>query len=614
MIKRLISSSIILLVLLAMVSAHAFGAIDPDIVKDRRFFFIQYVRYLEDMPVGGFGTLSFRTTDFDFRVQANDGTITSGSETYGVSADGTIGAASPEMYPTYVNKNRFVGIVNGLISSDGSLIAGGQDTGNSIDALNPKFIFAIRAPASSVRYTNADLKGTYSFVASSTFVNGSSFGYFSGIGKITFDGNGNASFTETFNNMGNRQTVSGSATYSLGAGGSGTFSSAETKFALGVSEDRKAFVAVSINTGDGVSFLIGMKDPPDTVTSVSGFSGAYALLRIAPDFPKINFTRDLPYVGLGYITSNGMGSFEGETTELHANDPVGPYFFVPFVQSFSLSSSGVMTIRSSNAPQIITAYQGGPSGTFLGAIVNRAEEHGIVVAFRVGAIIGSSAVVDAAQFKSPVAPGSIVSVFGVGLGPWKGLATGLQPGGSRLKTESNGMSLTVNGVPCPLFYVSFNQVNCQMPFEVTGQTRVSLVATFAGVTSPTEFARIAPVAPGLFQGAVANAVTNRVISSALPARPGDYLVFYMTGLGQVEGGGTTGQVVTGPQRASAGFRAQVNWKDVPLDYVGLTPGFVGLYQVNIRLPNDLPPGNTSFNFSLRDNPLIGIAASFPVGN
>ncbi len=614
MTKRLISPSMALLVLLTIVSARALGAIDPDIVKDRRFFFVQYVRYLEDMPVGGFGTLSFRTTDFDFRIQANDGTITSGNEIYGIAADGTIGVVSPPIYPTYVNKNRFVGITNGLISSDGSLIAGGQDTGNSIDALNPKFLFAIRAPASSVRYTNADLRGTYSFIMSSTFINGSSFGYTSGVGKIIFDGNGSFSLTETLNNMGNRQTVSGSATYSLGAGGSGTFSDATTKFALGVSEDRKAFVATSISSSEVVTFLIGMKDLPDVTASVSGFSGAYALLRMVPDFPKINFTRDLPYVGLGYITSNGTGSFEGEITELHVNDPVGPYFSVPFTQSFSLSSSGMMTIRSSNAPQIITAYRGGPSGTFLGAIVNQAEEHGIVVAFRTGTVIGSSAVVDAAQFKSPVAPGSIVSVFGVGLGPWKGLATGLQPGASRLKTESNGVSLTVNGVPCPLFYISFNQINCQMPFEVTGQTRVNLVATFAGVTSPTEFARIAPVAPGLFPGAIANAVTGRVITTALPARPGDYLVFYMTGLGQVEGGGTTGQVVTGPQRASAGFRAQINWKDVFLDYVGLTPGFVGLYQVNIRLPNDLPPGNASFNFSLRENPLIGIAASFPVGN
>ncbi len=614
MTKRLISSSIILIIILIMVSARAFGAIDPDVVKDRRFFFVQYVRYLEDMPVGGFGTLSFGAADYDFRLQANDGTITSGNGTYGVAANGTIGAMSPSTGPTYENKNRFVGITNGLISSDGSLIAGGQDAEDYIEALNPKFFFAIRAPAGSAKYTNAELKGTYSFITSFSFINGSSFGYVSGTGKITFDGNGNASFTETINNMGNRQTISGPANYSLGTDGSGILNDLATKYALGVSEDRKAFVAASISSGNQVTFLIGMKDPPDAAVSVSGFSGAYALLRMAPDFPKTNFTRDLPYVGLGYVTSNGTGSLEGEVTELHANDPVGPYFSVPLAQSLSLSSSGTMTIRSSNSPQIITAYRGGPSGAFLGAITNQAEEHGIVVAFRTGVTIGSSAVVDAAQFKSPVAPGSIVSIFGEGLGPWKGLAVGLQPNGSRLKTESNGVSITVNGIPCPLFYVSFRQVNCQMPFEVAGQARVSLAATFAGVTSLTEFARIAPVAPGLFQGAIANAVSGRVITEALPARPGDYLVFYMTGLGQVDGGGTTGQVVTGPQRVSAGFRAQVNWKDVPADYAGLTPGFVGLYQVNIRLPGDLPPGTANFNFSLRENPLIGIAASFPVGN
>ena len=589
--------------------ALSHGAINPDIVKGP-YFFIQYPQEsgLEprSVPVQGFGSIIFRTTDFSFRVQSTNGKTSSGSGTYGINAESHIWASS--------ENSSFLGITNGLVSSDGSFIAGGQD--ESTSQVDPSvFFFAIRAPSGGV--ATSDLKGTYSFIQSAAYATDEmfpSFTYTTSVGKMTFDGAGNVSFNHSMSVGNQRSDRIGSAGYTINADGSGTFTSGTAKMLLGVSADKNSFIAVSVSYTNSVAFMIGMRDEPGVVPSSSRFFGAYAPLRMAPDFSGLqNLNTDIPYMGLGDITADGARSTDGLIIEKYPC-PMGEVFGMPFTKTYAVASSGKTEIRASNSPKIITGYQVGPRGNFIGAILNDPYDHGIAIAFRTGSFIGNSAVVDAAEFKAPVAPGSIVSIFGVGLGPWKGLATGLQPGGSRLKTESNGVSLTVNGVPCPLFYVSFNQVNCQMPFEVTGQTRVNLVATFAGITSPTEFARIAPVAPGLFQGAVANAITGRVISSALPARPGDYLVFYMTGLGQVDGGGITGQVVAGPQRVSAGFRAQINWKDVPLDYVGLTPGFVGLYQVNIRLPSDLPPGNASFNFSLRDNPLIGIAASFPVGN
>ena len=590
--------------------ALSYGAINPDIVKGP-YFFIQYPQEsgLEprSVPTQGFGSITFRTTDLSFRVQSTNGKTSSGSGTYGINAESHIWASS--------ENSSFLGITNGLVSSDGSFIAGGQD--ESTSQVDPSvFFFAIRAPSNGV--ATSDLKGTYSFVQSASYATDEMFPVFtytSSMGKMTFDGAGNISFSHTMK-VGNQpsQNYVGSGTYTISADGSGTFTSGTAKMLLGVSADKNSFIAVSVSYTNSIAFMIGMKDEPGVVLSSSRFFGAYALLRMAPDFSGLqDLNTDIPYMGLGYITADGARSTDGLIIEKYPC-PMGEVFGMPFTKTYAVASSGKTEIRASNSPKIITGYQVGPRGNFIGAILNDPYDHGIAIAFRTGSFIGNSAVVDAAEFKSPVAPGSIVSVFGVGLGPWKGLATGLQSGASRLKTEANGVSLMVNGVPCPLFYISFNQVNCQMPFEVTGQTRVNLVATFAGVTSPTEFARVAPVAPGLFQGAIVNAVTNRLISPALPARPGDYLVFYMTGLGQVEGGGTTGQVVTGPQRASAGFRAQVNWKDVPLDYAGLTPGFVGLYQVNIRLPNDLPSGFANFNFSLRENPLIGISASFPVGN
>jgi len=594
---------------LIAISVGSYSAINPDIVKGS-YFFIQYSQEvgLEALSVSkqAFGVITFRTTDFSFRVQSTDGKTSSGSGTYGIQEDSRIWAGS--------ESTSFLGIINGLVSSDGSFIAGGQD--KSTSQVDPSVLFfAIRAPSGGAAIS--DLKGTYSFIQSASHATEEmfpTFTYTTTVGKMTFDGAGNATFSHSMSVGNQRSDRIGSATYTINADGSGTFASGTAKLLLGISADKNSFIAVSTTYKNSIAFLIGMKDAPGVAPSSARFFGTYAVLRMAPDFsdPK-DLTTDIPYMGLGDITADGARLLQGEIAEKYPC-PMGDVWWVPFTKTYTVATSGKTEIRASDSPKVITGYQVGSLGNFLGVILNDPYDHGIVVAFRTRPFIGNNAVVDAAGFKAPVAPGSIVSVFGVGLGPYKGLASGLQPGTSRLRTDASGVSITVNGIPCPLFYVSFKQINCQMPFEMVGQTRVSLIATFAGLASPTEFARIAPAAPGLFQGAIVNAVTNRVITQAVPARAGDYLVFYATGLGQVEGGGTTGQVVAGPQAASGGFRAQVNWKDVPVDYAGLTPGFVGLYQVNIRLPDDLPPGVAHFSFSVRADPQIGFTADFPVGN
>ena len=101
---------------------------------------------------------------------------------------------------------------------------------------------------------------------------------------------------------------------------------------------------------------------------------------------------------------------------------------------------------------------------------------------------------------------------------------------------------------------------------------------------------IADVAPAIFPSAITHA-DGTLVSATAPVSPGETLVIYMTGLGQVDGTIGAGQAapsspllrVVAPVAVQFGSTAQI----IP-DFAGLAPGFVGLYQVNVAIPQNLP--------------------------
>ena len=210
-------------------------------------------------------------------------------------------------------------------------------------------------------------------------------------------------------------------------------------------------------------------------------------------------------------------------------------------------------------------------------------------------------VVSAANFRpEAIAPGSLVALFGAGL------ASGVARAGAiPLPNTLIDAVVSFNGVQAPLLYVSPNQINAQVPFEVApGVVTVSVAredqSTSLSVT-------VAEAGPGIFTlnaqgtgpGAILHATDLSPVTDASPAHPGEALAIYCTGLGRLRSPVTTGsapplpppETVLRPEVRVAGRTAVVT-------YSGAAPLYVGLYQVNIELPADTPTGSQPLVLSI----------------
>jgi uncharacterized protein (TIGR03437 family) len=170
-----------------------------------------------------------------------------------------------------------------------------------------------------------------------------------------------------------------------------------------------------------------------------------------------------------------------------------------------------------------------------------------------------------------------------------------------LPTILGDTSVTFNGIDVPLIYVSSGQINAQAPFDLpAGTVSIQVKRKQSGSVSDVRTANIAVVSPGIFvidqassAGAILHASNFSLVTSNDPARPGEYLLIYCTGLGSLKTPVTSGdrspsappaETVDHPTVSIAGLPANVTFS-------GLAPDFVGLYQVNVQIPIGLPAGS-----------------------
>lgn len=206
-------------------------------------------------------------------------------------------------------------------------------------------------------------------------------------------------------------------------------------------------------------------------------------------------------------------------------------------------------------------------------------------------LISGDSTVNAASYSPSVAPGSLVAIFGRHLAGAEAHAAELP-----LPRELSGTTVTLNGHPVPLLYVSRDQVNAQLPFDVQGQ---GILRVTTPNDSTESIITISDAAPGIFfvagdPGALP-AITNAsgvAVSPDAPVQAGEHITVYLTGLGAVNGAIEAGQAAPFSPLLTARLPVRVELGNTVLvpSYAGLSPGFAGLYQVDVQVPANFPSG------------------------
>jgi minor extracellular serine protease Vpr len=224
-----------------------------------------------------------------------------------------------------------------------------------------------------------------------------------------------------------------------------------------------------------------------------------------------------------------------------------------------------------------------------------------------GVLNAASFAKDASGHGTAVAPGSLVSIFGTGLGTSQADADSVP-----FSTRLGGVSVTFNGIDAPLRDVipAAQLVNAQIPFNVlpvgTSGT-VNVVVTVNGVQTAPQAVPIVPQAPGVFtippgvglavlvnlnDGTIAGPTSANIGFKTAPIPRGTPAFFYATGLG----------TMTPPVANGDGDSTVTHFVDnLPTVLVGGVPttplfagqagGFPGVYQINIVIPNGAPTGD-----------------------
>jgi uncharacterized protein (TIGR03437 family) len=229
---------------------------------------------------------------------------------------------------------------------------------------------------------------------------------------------------------------------------------------------------------------------------------------------------------------------------------------------------------------------------------------------------------------APIAPGTIMTLFGEQMGPETGTSFALQDG--RVPFNIAGASVTVDGKPAPVLYAQAGQINFIAPWSLrTDGIRVP-VCVAMNAASSCLYASTALTSPGLFMVNSQIAAINpdgTINSPQHPAPSGSYVSVYMTGGGQIQGpmidGGVAGFDL---QRISASdaavFTASVcepfgGCNAIPLDaqilFDGAVPTLVyGVDVVIVEVPRFGAPFDTQqakFTLSLRATPQSSVATA-----
>lgn len=192
-----------------------------------------------------------------------------------------------------------------------------------------------------------------------------------------------------------------------------------------------------------------------------------------------------------------------------------------------------------------------------------------------------------------LAPGTVAEVYGSGLASQTAAAASVP-----LPTALNGTFALVGGVESPLFYMSKGQLDVQIPSELPAMQQYVIVVSANNAYTVPQTIDLVPAQPGVASFADGHLLAQHsdftLVDSGHPAKPGEFLVMYLTGMGPTNPSVPTGAAapVSEPlARVTMQPTVAVDGQSASVAYAGLTPGSVGLYQINFQVPENANSGD-----------------------
>jgi len=256
------------------------------------------------------------------------------------------------------------------------------------------------------------------------------------------------------------------------------------------------------------------------------------------------------------------------------------------------------------------------------------ETHGLLGSIQAPASFLSTGVMNGASFLAgPIAPNTWTTIKGSGLSTMTG---SWQVSGSTLPTTVNGVSVTVNGEPAPLSFVSSMQINFLVPADIQPGTTVKIQTTNNGLAGASVSVPVISISPAFFTiGTNATTGNNYIAAthadgsligpagliknvSTTGAKPGEIIVMYGTGFGATTPSIPNGQVISSPLLLPVTPTVVIDGFPATVKFAGLTAP--GVYQFNVVVPVGVATGGDVLvvallaNGETQPNAFITIAA------
>jgi uncharacterized protein (TIGR03437 family) len=399
-------------------------------------------------------------------------------------------------------------------------------------------------------------------------ITGASYAFSNGAATLAFGGTATSS-----------TLITGSPTMYISADGNFIFGGAPNGFDM--------FVGVRTTAGGqlnygGLYYQAGFdQDESQLATGVSLLDAYYGSMNVNPGV-ILGHQRQLSLL-------TARNPFNFTYYDPYALQPDGSYDDAYLSQHFVVGAGGAVRV-------------GFGTGPFLGLNV-ALQAPGFSGS---GVFLNPAGVVNAASsipFTEGVSPGEMITLYGTGLAP-----SVMQASTIPLPNVLNGVQVLVNNRQAPLVYVSPSQISAVVPFE-TESTGAQIQVLSNGASSSTVSAFVNLTTPGVFtnpSGGIgyAKVLHSDNITSVTPSSPaqiGEEIAVYLSGMGTVTPVNPDGAAGPSTSQTDNTIFAAISGTSATVNFSGLAPGFVGLYQVNVTVPAGVPSGVNFIDFSGPDS-------------